>query len=533
MKKEFEDLTRRIDAISAEIEPLLPKLAAARHAHFSNPTKQNEADLDAIQAEVLALHEESSRLVAELPAASGLPLEMFEHAMTAEAVPGARPDHLPRQNLTVDQIETTADIDALLPDALDRMESLLPKGWLGDQPRDAGRLGSLLDSEAFLSLTKGTRLDGANSALHRLRQAIFVGRDYHEGHNLYDHFAGAALIPAMVRLATQGYHIGQVGGEREERLRHLWHGPSSQVDATVFELLTAAACVEMGRSVEFFTATDKKSPDIRCHDPFPLVIECKRQETVSQYEALEEARMRALFAVLRAEASKRGLCAAFRLTLSVEASQIDIGDVAAKLVSQRLAPHPERPLRYDWGTIALVPMPLSVDLPSNTRLYSPNMLQYLFDWSADLPDWDGICCSVDMGGEASTDRVRSPIAMMWRNDSPEALKKRTWAPSNLFGAASFQVPAGEFGIVYVNYVEGARAEIADMRVKAFSDRLHEFKHSAKVRIPIAVLSRLYPRPLNEGQPDLIESSVRYVSGLYGEAVLFESFPTTLFTLEGS
>ena len=101
---------------------------------------------------------------------------------------------------------------------------------------------------------------------------------------------------------------------------------------------------------------------------------------------------------------------------------------------------------------------------------------------------------------------------------------------NLFSKASLQVPQGEFGIIYVSYNEGTRAEAADMRVEAFNERIREFEHSAKVRIPIAVLSRLYPRALGEGQPDLIESGIRYVSGTYGEPLLFELFPTTVFTL---
>jgi hypothetical protein len=68
-----------------------------------------------------------------------------------------------------------------------------------------------------------------------------------------------------------------------------------------------------------------------------------------------------------------------------------------------------------------------------------------------------------------------------------------------------------------------------MRVEAFSGRIQEFEHSAKVRIPIAILSRLYSRPLREGQPDLIESGVQYVSGAYGDPSLFDVFPTRIFT----
>jgi hypothetical protein len=387
-----------------------------------------------------------------------------------------------------------------------------------------------LHADAFLSLTKGLRLESAHGLVHRFRQALHVSRDYLEGNPLYDHFAGALLVPTIIQLALRGSRIGQVGGERDERLRRLWAGSSDQVDATIFELLTAAACVEMGRSVDFLEATSNKSPDIRCHDPYPLVIECKRQLAVSPYEASEEAVMRRLFLALRNAARKKDLCGAFHLTLSVEANSIDVNDVVAKLVSQRLAPQPNHGLTYPWGITSFSPQPSFVELPLGTRIYSPNMLEYLFAWRSDLPEWDGICCSVDTSGEAVVDKVRQPIALIWKNVSPTALRKRTWAPVNLFSKASLQVPPGEFGIIYVSYNEGTRAKVADMRVEAFNERIREFEHSAKVRIPIAVLSRLYPRALGEGQPDLIESGIRYVSGTYGEPLLFELFPTTVFTL---
>ncbi len=529
MRKEFEDLIARINQIHKQLQPLLPKLAVARHDYMVSQTAENKEALDQIESEALALHKESERLINELPHASGLPPDAFNKADTDEAERHPRRDQMLRENLTADRVKSTADIDALLPQALDRIDSLLPEGWLDEEPEAATRIGALMRPDAFLSLTKGLRLESEYSRVHRLRQAIRVSRDYLEANPLYDHFAGALLVPAMVQLARQGHYIRQVGGERDERLRNLWAGPGGKVDSTIFELLTAAACVEMGRAVDFLPATDKKSPDMRCHDPFPLVIECKRQESISKYEASEEAVTRGLFLALREAARKKGLCGTFHLTLSVEASEIDINDVVTKLVSQRLAPHPDRNLTYPWGVTALTTQPSFVDLPFGTRIYSPNMLSFLFGWSTDLPDWDGICCSVDVGGEPVVDEVRQPIALLWKNVSPNALKKRTWAPTNLFGSASLQVPAGEFGIIYVSYLEGARPEVADMRVKAFSDRIQEFEHSAKIRIPISVLCRLYPRPLNEGQPDLIESGVRYVSGLYGEPVLFNHFPTTVFT----
>jgi hypothetical protein len=305
--------------------------------------------------------------------------------------------------------------------------------------------------------------------------------------------------------------------------------PSQQVDATIFELLTAAACVEMGRSVEFLTATHQKSPDIRCHDPYPMVIECKRQEPISKYEAVEDDVMRKVFHALRTAARRHGLFGTFHLELIVEADKLDINDVVARLISHRLLPNPSRKLTYAWGTVAYFPSLQRVWLPEPTRIYSPNMLSRLFGWTSDLPIWDGICCSIDARGEPIIDEARQPLALLWKNDAENALKKRSKAPTNLFGKASMQIPPGEFGAIYVSYVEGGRAEIANMRQEAFAQRLKSFDHSGKIRIPIAVLVRLYPRSLEHGQPDLIESNVRYLSGLYGDAELFDLFPTTIYT----
>ncbi|TRL38356.1 hypothetical protein FM996_00565 [Methylosinus sporium] len=529
MKKEFKDLTERIDDLIKQLQPLLPKLAAARHNYLTNRCTKNEETLNRIQTAVMALHQEIVRLTDELPKASGLPAEDFEKDMAevSERNPGR--DRMLRENLTSERVDATAYVEAVLPQALEHILSLLPKGWLENEAETATRIHALTQPDGFLSLTKGMRLESENCSVHRLRQAIRVSQDYLDGNPLYDHFAGALLIPAMAQLAIQGHNIKQVGGARDERLKHLWAGPSSEVNSTIFELLTAAACVEMGRAVDFLPTTHNKSPDLRCHDPFPLVIECKRQEPISKYEASEEAVMRRLFLALREAARKKGLSGTFHLTLSVEASKLDFDDVVAKLVSQRLAPDPANNLTYPWGVISLMPQPSFVGLPFGMRIYSPNMLEYLFRWSMDLPNWDGICCSVDAGGEPVVDVIRRPIALLWKNVSPNALHKRTWAPTNLFGEASLQVPAGEFGIIYVSYIEGGRQDVADMRVKAFNERIQKFEHSAKVRIPISVLCRLYPRPLKQGQPDLIESGVRYVSGLYGEPLLFEHFPTTVFT----
>lgn len=529
MTEEFQKLLEQIGDVKTELDGVLVKLVEARRNYHASPSEQAEAALDDIQEKASHLQNEYSRLIALLPAASGLPPEYFESLSLPADSARRNDDHLDRANLTADQIPASAYVDDYLAAALERVVSLLPGGWLEEESEEAARAHSLSQPDAFLSLTKGVRRESEHCGIHRLRQTIYVARDYLNGEFFYDQFAGALLVPTLTKLALQGHNLREVGGERDERLDHLWRGPSSQVDATFVELLTAAACVEKGRSVDFLPATHEKSPDLRCHDPIPLLIECKRQDALSQYELGEEAIMRQLFVALRGEAQKRGLCGTFQLELLVEAGQIDIADVVSRFISQRLAPNPSRKLSYTWGSVAFIPSTSRVSLPETTRLYSPHMLKYLFGWESDLPVWDGICCSVDAKGEPELDLAVSPIALIWRNDSDKALKKRSWAPINLFSKASLQIPPGEFGIVYVNYIEGARAEVSNMRLAAYAGRLQEFEHSDKIRIPISLLVRLYPRSLGHGQPDLIESSVQYLSSLYGDKELFDFFPSMIFT----
>jgi len=239
--------------------------------------------------------------------------------------------------------------------------------------------------------------------------------------------------------------------------------------------------------------------------------------------------MRDLFLRLRGKADRRGLHGRFSLRLDVEASVLDREEVVACLVSQRLAPHPERELTYPWGRTAFVELPRRLDLQGPTRLYSPRMLEDVFGWRSDLPAWDGLCCWIDNAQALTMSDVRRPVGLIWDNTSASAMKRRTWAPTSLFGAATNQIPPGEFGIVYITYLEGAREDVADLRVNAFLERIKAWEHAGNIHIPIALLSRLYARPLNHGQPDLIESTIRLCSEAYGHPVLFEQFPTTIFT----
>jgi hypothetical protein len=59
--------------------------------------------------------------------------------------------------------------------------------------------------------------------------------------------------------------------------------------------------------------------------------------------------------------------------------------------------------------------------------------------------------------------------------------------------------------------------------------MNDWEHAGSIGIPISFLVRIFPRPLEHGAPDLIESTVRLCSALYGDPRLFEDFPNSVFT----
>ena len=524
--EELDKLLAESNGLQEQVKLLLPRLAEARRRYAVTKTDTDRSRFESIGDEASALSARLGKIADAMIAATGLPSEFFQILDELDA--NSDYSHLPRRNLTQEQIATTADLDGHLPQALDAIRRLLPSGWVDGESPELARLDHLAKPESILSLTKGLRPDSELPSIHRFRQAIRVSHDYLSEHLAYDHFAGATLVPSLVQLGSQLNQLEQVGGDVKGRLQRLWSGDSGNVDASLMEVVTAARCAGLGRKLEFIPETRQKSPDLRCHDPFPLVIECKRQRALSDYELAEERIMRDLFLRLRGAASRRGLCGRFSLRLEVEASTINREDVVARLISQRLAPHPERELSYPWGRSAFIELPRRLELRNITRLYSPDMLEQTFGWRSDLPEWDGLCCWIGNARTLTMSYVQEPLGLIWNNTSEAAIRKRTWAPTNLFGGAMDQIHPGEFGLIYIAYCEGAREEVSDLRVNAFMERIRTWEHAGNIGIPISFLCRLYPRPLAHGAPDLIESSIQLRSGL-DAAVLFKEFPTTIFT----
>ena len=159
-------------------------------------------------------------------------------------------------------------------------------------------------------------------------------------------------------------------------------------------------------------------------------------------------------------------------------------------------------------------------------MYSPVLLNALFAWNSDLAEWDGLVCRVGNHAESIVNIAEEPVGLLWVNSSEQAIKKRSWGPMSTLNEAIEQIPPGEFGIPFIAYQEGARSKIADMRTFNFTEWLKGCSHPANIRVPLGRIFRLYPRPLEHGAPDFIESSMSFIPD-YGDDVLPGMFPSTV------
>jgi len=234
--------------------------------------------------------------------------------------------------------------------------------------------------------------------------------------------------------------------------------------------------------------------------------------------------MRELFVKLDAGARSSGMWGTFSLTLSVEAQAVPIDEIVECLLTHQ--PLLGSPLcrTQPWGTWEYSELPQFTPLGVRTRMYSPIMLDEVFAWNSDLSEWDGLVCRVENHVESTTDAAEKPIGLRWVNINEQAVKKRSWGPMSVLAEAIEQIPPGEFGIVFIANQEGARSAIADMRTFNFATWIkEEASHSANIRVPFGRLFRMYPRPLEHGRPDFIESSIGFVAD-YGDDVLPGLFP---------
>jgi hypothetical protein len=132
--EEIDTLQAQADRLQEQVKLLLPRLAEARRRYAVRKTATDRTRFESIREEASMLEAKLGAIVDAMIAATGLPSELFQ----AIDELGAETDlnRLPRRNLTKDRIAATADLDSLLPEALDAVRRLIPPGWVEEQPAE-------------------------------------------------------------------------------------------------------------------------------------------------------------------------------------------------------------------------------------------------------------------------------------------------------------------------------------------------------------------------------------------------------------
>lgn len=266
----------------------------------------------------------------------------------------------------------------------------------------------------------------------------------------------------------------------------------------------------LGRDVEFLVTLDKQTPDLRIHDlGFPAVVECKFQQRLSAYELREFSAMRDVFDGVRSYYGPRGVIGNLAIQFRQPPVEIGVQQIVDAAIECQAGMSPYRTLKYEWGDLSLSPLDPTITLPGDTRLYSPDFLNFVFGWDSDTTEYDGILATVRNHRAMRVARAELPFSLQWRVEHENVLDRKARSIASQLAEAHSQIPVGEGGFLYLAYEEQHRNAIADRRTEHIIQLVTNWEVRKRGIRPLRiVINRLYPRPIHEGRPDLIESAIR-------------------------
>ncbi len=436
---------------------------------------------------------------------SGVDLRAYERAEEARLLPSG-------DAFWLDQVlssRSTEDLDALTASALDQLLPRVPKEWLLREANKPYRLGESFRNGP-LHVVNGVRVGIAPEmeGPQRFARMLLLSQDHLAKQSDYDFFLGASLVPEVAALGNSLDEIAQLGPEADRKLSALPWMPNDQVTATIYELLVGAACVRRGLRPEMVPENKSgKVPDFRLDfGAIPCAIECKRRLGLTNYELEEAHRVQEFYSELRPMLQALGVHSSIEVSFRIPLSSVDpiqfVEDVLEAVVhGQDIDQTPTA-----WGSLAVQRLVFNDEVTA-TRLYAPSFLDEAFGWKPMQIEWDGIICEVDPPHGILVHKYRMPLCLKWRSESEEATTKKARGIASQWRSAIQQIPDGEIGFIYIAYPEGARPSIADARTRHILKTMEESWHRWAIRVPVTVVSRLYPRPMGAGCPDLIESAL--------------------------
>lgn len=517
LKRQMDDLIQLGQERAAAVAALLKRDAAAGLRVPGEETRALAKAVDEVSGQI---HSAMTRLMD----AAGID----EHTLQAyeASLSEGREELLWRHELS--DVQVTEEAREGLASALEALLRRIDPAWLAAQEAKYTRLGEDYRTEP-LRLVGGLRVaQPAGTRAQRYAEMLLLTRDFVEGRDDVDFWALPLAVAEVKRLGTQLDEIAALGSVAEDKLRCLPLMDDQAVAASTYELLVGATAVRRGQVVEMLAERGGvKTPDFRVHGlPLPTVMECKRRIGLSAYVQKEADAVAGLYhaarPLLQGDVAGWMLEVEFVEEIANVAPETFVNSVREVVGRASLG---TAELSMPWGSLRVVALLPEVDL-AETRLYSPGMLRSVFGWTADTTDWDGLICEVANAPRLRVSRAIRPMCLKWRSVAPTAAEKRARGVTSLFGDAAQQIPPGEVGIIHIAYPEFARAAVADARTRDILD--NDWYHSPFVRIPLVYVARLYPYPLDNGDPDLVENVMRLVAA-YAPSSMPDDFPNRVFT----
>jgi len=428
------------------------------------------------------------------------------------------------------QSRATEDLDELAESGLAQLLANIDPDWLRREATKQYRLSSGFLTCA-LHLVSGIPVGTCPQVEgpQRFARMLLVCQDHLKNRADLDFFSAAMFVPEVAVLGNSLKEIPALGAEAQRKLDSLPFLTDDAVTSTIFELLVGAACVRRGLSVTMVPEDRAhKVPDFRVTGlgAIPGAIECKRRLGLTVYELDEARHVEALYQPLRTSLKERGFHCSVEVAFAVPVRAISARELAEPILENASFGRDQDTTPTRWGSFRIRRLPHFDTIP-RTRLYSPDFISHVFGWHVLENEWDGIFCEVESPTAIMVNSYRMPLCLKWRSETEEAVTRRARGIRSLWTNAIKQIPPGEIGFVYIAYPEGGRPAIADARTQHILKTMEESWHHWFVRIPVTVINRLYPRPIHEGRPDLIESVLP--GAAKGQEHWLTYLPWTVFT----
>lgn len=458
----------------------------------------------------------------------GIPGSLIRNAVGEDESPSAN-----CKDVAIDDVLRAAgdadNLDEMTAVALSRLVPMVDAEWLAREAQRPYRLDDALLHEP-LQLVNGIRLSPGLDipGPQRFARMLLLAQDFLDNKPGYDFFTGAGLVPELAALGNSLDEIERLGDEARKKLLALGSMPDDVVSSTVYELMVGAAFVRLGLEPSMVRETKSgKVPEYYVNfGPIPGAIECKRRAGLTRYERAEAEYVRTLYEGLRPVLQEQGVHSSIEVSFRLPLKEVDGQSFHQDVLAMTARQADVETTETSWGTVGVQRLVIKDEF-NPTRLYSPYFLERTFSWKQLQTDWDGIICEVDQPGSIIVSEYYSPLCLKWRSESEEAIAKKARGVISLWGAAINQIPDGRLGFIYLAYPEGARPAIADARTENVQRSLEQSWHRWGIRVPVTVVTRLYPRAIADGLPDLIENSLLGTSK--GYEIWAKKVPGMIFT----